>query len=110
MYRESRRYDSTLVALFGQYEVFERIGAGGMAEVYRVRVNGIDGFSKELVLKKILPVYAADEEFRQMFVGEARVSAELRHANIVQILDFGKVDGTTSSADRTTARSFAVCR
>src|SRR4051812_43941462 len=65
-----------------------------MAEVYRARAFGADGFVKELVVKKILPSRSADASFRKMFVDEAKITVGLTHTNIVQVFDFGKVDHT----------------
>ena len=78
---------------FGKYELVERIASGGMAEVFRGRVRGPEGFVKEVCLKRILPHFSDDLEFVEMFVAEARVAAQLHHANIVQIFDFDSVDG-----------------
>ena len=63
---------------------------GGMAEIYRAKTLGAAGFEKEVVLKRILPQFSADQEFVQMFIEEARVASKLQHANIVQILDFDR--------------------
>src|SRR6185312_5242249 len=51
------------------------------------------GYARKLVVKRILPELACDEEFVRMFVGEARLSASLNHRNIVQVYEFGDVDG-----------------
>ena len=79
---------------FGAYELVSRINIGGMAEVFRARRRGEAGFVKESVLKRILPHYSNDDEFTTMFVDEALIAANLRHPNIVQIYDFGQVNGT----------------
>ncbi|MBI5478323.1 MAG: protein kinase, partial [Deltaproteobacteria bacterium] len=78
---------------FGRYRIVHRIASGGMAEVYRAIAVGEGGFEKEVVLKRIRPELAGDPRFGAMFVEEARVAATLSHANIVQVLDFGRVDG-----------------
>ncbi len=78
----------------GRYELVRRLAIGGMAELYLARVTGIDGFSKLLVLKRILPHLARESDFIRMFVREARIAATLHHANIVQVFDIGKVDET----------------
>ena len=77
----------------GRFDLIERIGAGGMAEVFRAAVRGPQGFERELVLKRILPQLSARERFTQMFVNEAKISALLAHPNIVQIFEFGEADG-----------------
>jgi len=78
---------------FGKYEILRRIAVGGMAEIYLARAVGIEGFEKLVVLKRILPQYADNEEFVQMFLDEARVAATLHHSNVVQVYDIGSVDG-----------------
>jgi tRNA A-37 threonylcarbamoyl transferase component Bud32 len=77
----------------GKYEIVHRIAYGGMAEIYLARAAGIHGFEKYVVLKRILPQYAADEEFVRMFLKEARVAATLDHANIAHVYDIGQTGG-----------------
>ncbi|MBI4403969.1 MAG: protein kinase [Deltaproteobacteria bacterium] len=74
----------------GKYTMLERIATGGMAEVYRAKSEGAGGFVKQLAIKRILPTYSTNDEFRRMFEYEARLSSQLGHANIVQIYDFIK--------------------
>jgi serine/threonine-protein kinase len=64
-----------------------------MAEIYLARMLGTDGFSKLVVVKRLLPAMATDKEFIEMFLDEARINARLSHSNIVQVLDLGEVDG-----------------
>jgi serine/threonine protein kinase len=78
---------------FGRYTLLERLALGGMAEVFRARINSSHGFEKVLVIKRILPHLAADANFVSMFIDEAKLTAQLTHPKIVQILDFGDVDG-----------------
>jgi tRNA A-37 threonylcarbamoyl transferase component Bud32 len=78
---------------FGKYEFVERIGVGGMAEVFRAKTFGPEGFVKEVVIKRILPAFSEDPDFVRMFINEARLAAKLQHTNIVQIFDFNHVDG-----------------
>ena len=78
---------------FGKYEILRRIAVGGMAEIYLARAVGLEGFEKLVVLKRILPQYANNDEFVQMFLDEARVAATLHHSNVVQVYDIGAVDG-----------------
>lgn len=77
---------------FGKYELVERIGTGGMAEVYRARSYGAEGLYKTLVIKRILSEYAQNKNFIEMFISEAKIAVQLNHPNIVQIYDFGRVD------------------
>jgi serine/threonine protein kinase len=79
--------------LFGKYQLMERLGRGGMAEVWKARITGPAGFSRTLVIKRILPHLVEDEHFVQMFVAEARLSARLNHTNIVQVFELGDVEG-----------------
>ncbi|HEX8703463.1 MAG TPA: serine/threonine-protein kinase, partial [Myxococcaceae bacterium] len=78
---------------FGRYEMVSRLGRGGMAETYRARLVGAEGVTKPVLIKKVLPEYANDQAFTQMFVSEARISATLSHGNIAQVYDFGRMDG-----------------
>ena len=77
---------------FGKYYLLERINVGGMAEVFKAKVVGVEGFERIVALKRILPNIAEDEEFITMFIDEAKIAVQLQHANIAQIFDLGKVD------------------
>ena len=77
---------------FGQYEVLERIAAGGMAELSKARLSGVEGFQKIVAIKKILPHLADNDEFITMFADEAKLAAQLNHPNIVHIFDLGKIE------------------
>jgi serine/threonine protein kinase len=72
----------------GKYELLERAGEGGMAVVWRAMTIGVGGFERPVAVKRTLPALAANPEFVQMFVEEARVGATLDHPNIVHIHDF----------------------
>ena len=76
---------------FGQYELLEKIASGGMADVFRARRSGVEGFQKTVAIKKILPHIADNDEFITMFADEAKLAAELNHPNIVHIYDLGKI-------------------
>lgn len=78
---------------FGKYTLVERLGRGGMAEVWKAELTGPGGFARPLVLKRILPALADDERFVHMFEKEARLLARLNHPNIVQVFEFGEIDG-----------------
>ncbi|HKY37369.1 MAG TPA: protein kinase [Polyangiaceae bacterium] len=79
--------------LLGPYELGERLGLGGMAEVFVAYRAGPHGFAKKVALKRILPELAQDARFVAMFCDEARISAPLCHPNIVQVIDFGESQG-----------------
>lgn len=77
-----------------KYELLERIGSGGMAEVFRARYRGMAGAQRDVVIKRMLPF--PDEERAEMdslFVTEARLSMQLSHGNVVQVFEFGEEDG-----------------
>ena len=78
---------------FGAYLLTECVGQGGMAVVYKATRHGPNGFTKTLVVKAMLPALTGQREFVAMFSGEARLMAQLAHPNIVQVHDFGVVDG-----------------
>src|SRR5438477_7247180 len=82
-----------LPSQFGRYTLIERLAVGGMAEVFRAKIVSSHGFEKVIVIKRILPHLAADRTFVSMFIDEAKLTAQLTHPKIVQILDFGDVAG-----------------
>jgi serine/threonine-protein kinase len=77
----------------GPYAIERRLGAGGMAETF-VAVRRMQSIEQRVCLKRILPAYAANETARKLFQREANITAKLRHANIVQVLDVGEDRGT----------------
>ncbi|MFA6033202.1 MAG: serine/threonine-protein kinase, partial [Myxococcota bacterium] len=79
------------MGMFGKYELGRLLGRGGFSEVYLARYNAIDGFEKVLVVKIMLPAVASSPEFIDLFISEARITAQLEHPNIVHVFDFGKV-------------------
>ncbi|MES1242896.1 MAG: serine/threonine-protein kinase, partial [Acidobacteriota bacterium] len=76
---------------FGQYTLLEKIAAGGMAEVWKARMRGVEGFQKTVAIKKILAHMTDNSEFVGMFIDEAKLAAQLSHPNIVHIYDLGKI-------------------
>ncbi|MEL6339680.1 MAG: serine/threonine-protein kinase [Myxococcota bacterium] len=76
---------------FGSYQLLEQIGVGGMAEVFLARHTGIEGFEKDIVIKRIRPHLSATPAFVDMFLAEAKLAAQLSHPNIVTIYDLGKI-------------------
>jgi len=79
-------------ATFGKYVLLKRIAIGGMAEVFRAKAFGAEGFEKLAAVKRMLPHLSSDSQFVDMFINEAKLAANLNHANIVQIYDFGCID------------------
>jgi serine/threonine protein kinase len=73
--------------------LLDKLAAGGMAEVYRAIQQGYGGFEKIVAVKRILPHFASDEEFKNMFVMEANLSGLLQHPNVVQIFSNGESEG-----------------
>jgi serine/threonine protein kinase len=76
-----------------KYLLVEHIATGGMAEVYRAQYTGIEGFAKELVVKRLREEFVERPEVVQMFLDEARVAATLTHNNVVHTYDLGEIDG-----------------
>ena len=79
---------------FGPYVVYEQLGAGGMASVHRAESKGIAGFRRVVALKRMLPGVADNAELVQSFIREARLAANLRHENVAQTYELGKVGDT----------------
>ena len=77
---------------FGKYYLLERVNIGGMAEIFKAKAFGVEGFERLLAVKKILASIAEDEAFINMFIDEAKIAGQLNHPNIAQIFDLGKVD------------------
>jgi len=82
------------VKQFGRFTLFKKLATGGMAEIWLARLSGLAGFSRFVVIKKILSHLAEEETFIRMFQDEARMSAQLMHPNIVQVYDLGEAQGT----------------
>src|SRR5688500_9627985 len=73
-----------------RYHLVNKIAHGGMAEIYLALQIGAEGFTKQVVLKRILPALAADPQFVRMLVDEAHIASTLNHSNLVQVLDLGQ--------------------
>jgi eukaryotic-like serine/threonine-protein kinase len=74
----------------GRYLVDEKIAVGGMAEIYRAHTS----LGEPVAIKVIHPQFSADPKFVQMFLDEAKIVVGLKHTNIVQVFDFGRVSDT----------------
>ncbi|MDR0965299.1 MAG: serine/threonine protein kinase [Myxococcales bacterium] len=79
---------------FGKYTLVNRIAVGGMAEIFLARQAGLEGFEKTIVIKRIRPHLSKQPSFVKMFLNEAKLAAQLNHANVVQIYDLGKIGET----------------
>lgn len=77
-----------------RYILAKKIARGGMAEIYLGKHVGEDGFQRLCAIKRILPHYAQDQEFIQMFRDEAHICKRLQHANIVRVEGFEEVEGS----------------
>jgi serine/threonine-protein kinase len=78
---------------YGPYLLFRKLAEGGMAEIFLAKQVGVEGFERNVVIKRMLPHLSGSTEFVAMFLDEARLAASLTHPNIVQIADLGLVDG-----------------
>lgn len=81
------------VRRFGNYTLIKKLATGGMAEIWLARQRGLAGFQRFIVIKKILSHLSEQKTFKDMFLDEARTSAQLNHPNIVQIYDLGNEQG-----------------
>jgi serine/threonine protein kinase/TolA-binding protein len=77
---------------FGKYLLLDKVATGGMAELFKAKITGIQGFEKLIAIKRILPHLAFEEELVRAFIDEAKLAALLHHQNIVQIYDFGRIE------------------
>jgi eukaryotic-like serine/threonine-protein kinase len=75
--------------LAGKYQLVSQLGKGGMAVVWRAEAIFAQGFRRAVAIKRIDPMLRGSPEVIAMFVEEARVGSQLRHPNIVAVLDFG---------------------
>lgn len=78
----------------GPYVLIEKIGEGGMAEMFKAEHTSEDGFRRIVALKKVLPVLSGNQDFINLFIREARIAARLRHPNIIQITDYGRFENS----------------
>lgn len=74
----------------GKYQLGDRIGGGGMADVFRATIFGAEGFTRSVAIKRVLDAYSSDETFAEMFANEARIASVLTHPNIVSVVDFDR--------------------
>ena len=76
-----------------RYRLVRTIASGGMAHVYEAVAQGDRGFERRVAIKRVLPEHAQDVSVKRMFLDEARIASRLHHGNVVQVLDYGTVDG-----------------
>jgi len=77
--------------VFGRYVLMDRLGEGGMAEVYTAVVHGAEGFRRTFVIKRLRPEMARIDDVVAAFIDEANLASSLVHTNVVPVFDFGKV-------------------
>jgi serine/threonine-protein kinase len=77
-----------------KYRVLRKLEAGGMAEVFRAELESVEGFKKEVAIKRVLPHLSQNRQFIEMFLDEARLSLKFSHANVVQTFSIGTADNT----------------
>ena len=93
-----------------KYKISRRIGRGGMAEVFLAVQEGIGGFEKLVVVKRIFPQFCSDAHFVDMFLQEARLAASIRHPNVVHIIDIERdTDGYFLVMEYLSGESLAYC-
>jgi len=78
----------------GRYRIVRRMAVGGMAEIFLARVEGLRGFERLVVCKRLLPQYAPNQNLVRMFLDEARLMATLNHPNVTQVHDVGEARGS----------------
>jgi hypothetical protein len=78
-------------SMFGRYRLLDRLGEGGMAEVYTAVTFGAEGFRRTFVVKRLRPEMARDPNVVAQFIDEANMGSTLVHSNIIPVFDFGKV-------------------
>ncbi len=80
-------------SMFGRYALRSEIASGGMATVHLGRLLGSAGFTRTVAIKRLHPHLARDTAFVVGFIDEARITARIRHSNVVQTLDVISTDG-----------------
>ena len=88
--RQPERYSAAaMTQTLGRYTLLGKLATGGMAEVFLARLDGTSGFERRVVIKRVLPQFAAQPEFLRMFEQEARFASFLSHPHIATVSDFG---------------------
>jgi len=78
---------------FGPYEIYEQLGEGGMARVHRAEMIGAEGFRKAVALKRMRTTMSEDPDFVTAFIHEGQLIGRIKHGNIAQAYELGKIDG-----------------
>lgn len=82
---------TTLDEPFGRYILLERLAVGGMAEIFLAELPGPGGFSKRVVVKRMLPELAEQSRFREMFLDEAKIAAKCNHSGLIPLFELVQV-------------------
>jgi serine/threonine protein kinase len=77
-----------------QFRFTRKIAEGGMGAIYEALLYGSEGFEKTVTIKTIREKFTGDRDFVEMFIGEAKLVADLVHQNIVQIYKLGRIGST----------------
>jgi serine/threonine protein kinase len=80
--------------VLGRYKVVTPLGQGGQGMVYLARGEGAAGFARPVVVKRVLAPFATDPQVLDQFAREARITSQLRHPDIVSVIDFER-DGVS---------------
>ncbi|MEO1337876.1 MAG: serine/threonine-protein kinase, partial [Myxococcota bacterium] len=78
-------------SVLDDFELLERLGGGGMAEVFKARPRAVP--QRLVAIKRILPAYRNDPKFRSLLLQEARLGRSMRHPNVLRILGAGQCNG-----------------
>jgi eukaryotic-like serine/threonine-protein kinase len=89
----AKRQEMSGTLVLGRYRIVEQLARGGMGVVYLARTEGAQGFTRPVIIKRIIPDLAQDDATAKSFVREARILANLQHPGIVNVIDFDEEDG-----------------
>lgn len=78
----------------GRYHLTDRIAFGGMAELFRAFTFDVDGFKRDVAIKRLLPHYIEDQQFVTMLVDEFKLVSHLKHPNIAEVFELVEVDSS----------------
>jgi serine/threonine-protein kinase len=78
---------------FGKYRLLGKLAQGGMAQIYLARQEGVGGFSKKVVIKRMRASQTEDTGLIKMFFSEATLAGQLNHPNVVNVFDFAEAEG-----------------
>src|SRR3990172_9610950 len=83
---------SVVGTTYGKYLLLKKLASGGMGEVFLARQQGLAGFEKVVVVKRLLSHLTESSDHLELFLQEARLQARMNHASIVQIFDLGQAE------------------